>query len=53
MVNWFNVGASTVKKYVDMIVCGVLMDKCKYFCKYIKKIWSTFEAHHYLFLKRL
>jgi hypothetical protein len=34
MVDRFNVGASTIKKYID-IVCDVLIDKDKLFSKYI------------------
>ncbi len=34
MANQFNVGASTIKKYVD-IVCDVLINKDKLFNKYI------------------
>jgi len=34
MINRFNVGASTIRKYVD-IVCDVLIDKDKLFNKYI------------------
>jgi hypothetical protein len=34
MANEFNVGTSTIKKYVD-IVCDVLMNKNKLFSKYI------------------
>ncbi len=32
--SWFNVGASTIKKYVD-IVCDALCDKNKMFNKYV------------------
>jgi len=34
MVDRFDVGASTIKKYVD-IVCDVLIEKDKFFSKYI------------------
>jgi hypothetical protein len=34
MADWFNVGASTIKKYVD-IVCDALCDKNKMFNKYV------------------
>jgi hypothetical protein len=37
IVNWFNVGALTIRKYVD-IMCDALCNKNKLFNKYIRII---------------
>jgi hypothetical protein len=51
MVNWLNLGASTIRKYV-YIVCDVLINKNKMFGKYISIPYGQiFKGHHCSFWK--